>query len=57
MRATLAGMSKISVFLDPQMHKAAKVAAMNNEVSLSQWVADLIAKQIARIDKRKQAVA
>ncbi len=48
-------MVKISVFLDEQVHRSAKVAAIDASVSLSQWVAALVAKQLHKASKRKQA--
>ncbi len=50
-------MPKISVVLDDQTHREAKIAAMDANVSLSQWVAGFITKQLQKRDKRKQAVA
>jgi predicted HicB family RNase H-like nuclease len=45
-------MAKISVFLDEDTHRAAKVVAMDDKQSLSQWVAGLVAKQLSKVKPR-----
>lgn len=39
---------KVSVFLSPELHRAAKLAAMDAKVSLSQWIAAMVTKKLAR---------
>jgi predicted HicB family RNase H-like nuclease len=48
----IARMAKISVFLDEDTHRAAKVVAMDDKQSLSQWVAGLVAKQLSKVKPR-----
>lgn len=43
---------KISVFLDKETHKAAKVAAIEEGVSLSRYVSALVAKSLEKPTRR-----
>lgn len=46
---------KISVFLTPQLHREAKIAAIQEGVALSHYVAELVRKEVLRMNPLKKS--